>query len=292
MPKNIDEQVRRQLKSESHFLMAWKKWNICGEVIVIGFKDTLYGLQFDRQNHEIIRYFRAPKMTFTPLQFKHLTAIETLEKWILDQFKKWITGWHRSISELGNDPGMCILLDEDHLCYKGRFLPWLDVFFHPGDLGVSSATPEIIYDSIKVRLSRRRNISPKVEEHPPIPAIKPPASLTKFVRNIETLTWEILTELKAGAVGYELFSSDVLIIWLDERPYRIKFTENDGQVTIIDAEDWSGANRGFEPNPWPNSVLEHLANQIKTNHPRAAIRTLSDDFLTALHSRQNRSEID
>lgn len=287
MPKNIDEQVRRQLNSESHFLMAWKKWNIVGEVIVIGFKDTLYGLQFDRQNQEIIRYFQAPKMTFTPLHFKHLSPIETLEKWILDQFKKRVTGWKHSISELENDSEMSILLKEDHLCYTGRYLPWVDAFFYPEDITVTDSSAVVGYDSIQVRLSRRRKISSQVEELPPIPAIKPPASLTEYVRNIETLTWSILTELKSGTVGYELFTSDVLIIWLSELPYRIQFTEKDNQVTIIDAEDWSGANRGFEPNPWPNSILEHLANQIKINQPRGSIRPLSDALLTALQSRHS-----
>ncbi|MEC8379248.1 MAG: hypothetical protein VXZ96_02950 [Myxococcota bacterium] len=275
---DVDNQIRRALLDQSHFLKNWSKTKINGELVVLGHKQDLLAVQFEPKEHRIIRYFDLRNTQFTAAHSTYLEKRESLSDWIVDALLDWQKGWDNAITTIQNDPRSAITFSS-HTTLGGQHLTWVDVDF----------TPPIDWPEdkrfIRVSLSDRWRISSDLQSTPPIlPQFLEPEDL-EIIRQSEESQWGVLHELLSEQAFYALHSETEIVAWYNQRPYHIILDKEGGDLHIVQIDDWSGENRGFGVNIWPNSVLEDLANKTVYGQPREALRPYSDSLKSQIKIR-------
>ena len=266
---DIDSQIRKALPDQSHILKNWSQKKIIGELVVFGHQDSLIAVQFEPKEHRIIRYFDLRNTTFTKTHESFLHKREDLSNWILDALKDWQDGWEQAISTIQNDPKAAISF-ATHYTLGGQHLAWVDVDFEPPFDWPKEKR------FVRVSLSDRWRISSHLQSTPPAQTEYLKPEDIDYIRNSEQAQWEILQELLNGQQLYALHSDTEIVAWHNQKPYHIILDTNSDSPQIVQIDDWSGVNRGFGINIWPNSVLEDLANKSVYGEPRVALRPYSE----------------
>ena len=261
---DVDSQIRKALLEQSHILKILSPTELIGDLVIFGHNKKLIAVRIWPKTRRIIRFFDLKHTQFTIKHTTFLEKRETLSDWIVDAIVDWQDGWDNAISTIQNDPRAAISFSTQ-TTLGGLYLSWVDVDFEPP------------YDwpkdkrFLRVSLSDRWRISSELQSTPPIlPHFMKDEDLEN-IRKSEQVQKEILDELLEEKSVY-LLGERECVAWHNQRPYHITFAGPYGFTSLIERiEDWSGENRGFGVNIWPNSVLEDLANQTVYGSPRAAV---------------------
>ena len=274
---DVDSQIRKALLEQSHILKMLSPTELIGDLVIFGHNQNLIAVRIKPKARRIIRFFDLKHTQFTVKHTTFLEKREMLSDWVVDAIVDWQDGWDNAISTIQNDPRAAISFST-HTTLGGLHLSWVDVDFEPP------------YDwpkdkrFLRISLSDRWRISSELQSTPPIlPQFMKDEDL-KLIRESEQVQKEILDELLEEKSVYFLGKCEC-VAWHNQRPYHITFHAADGQTSRIEQiEDWSGENRGFGVNIWPNSVLEDLANQTVHGSPRASVSSYDADVKAQLEA--------
>jgi hypothetical protein len=244
-------QRKTRKKNESTIITGYKErlvkisYNTSKKKLLECKEVGLYALDFE-QNSETDSLVR-------PITIDQSSIVQTVHEWLNDR--------REQLNRISEHKNLAVEISNKYTRFyvmAGTYTQWL-VFTVPES---SSDIQEWDGEEIKVRLSVKQDGNWSLYNKPQLPAFVLSNELFSAIRNIEEKSWSILSSLQSGEKCWKIFSGNNPIVWKDGFPWYVKY-QSDTAVTIVnECIDWSGAARGFAPNPWPDSVLDSVCNSL------------------------------